>query len=656
VTQIERSSRKVISGSGWANPLSHSFYLENSSHLKVYSNVEGVLEQLTLGVDYSISGVGDDNGYEVTITTPGDWDPTSWVLSVEPPIDQPADISLGGTFGERFEAALDRVSNRIQHVYDMAARAIKSPLSTDPATLDQDDLVVDPATLQDLEGSVAAAAASAAAAATAETNAETAETNAETAETNAETAQAAAQAAQAAAEAAAASIGGPMIFQGVWDASAGTFPGTVGRKKGWTYIVSVAGTVGGQAFEVNDKLVALVDTASTTVYAANWFRLEADLVQAVAGLQGDISAAALRAALPVLEALAANRTYYVRADGSDSNTGLVNNAGGAFLTIQKAINTVAAINIGSFSVTISVADGTYTGAIAVVGPWLGTGTVSIVGNTGTPANVVISVTSNNAITVSAGGRLNVSGVKIQTTTSGVGIFSDTNGLITMNGAFEIGACATYHMLAQSGGAIVISANYTISGNSLYHWIANGGGLISAISLTITLTGTPAFSSRFAYSSRVASIQCHLNTFSGAATGTRFEVDTGGSIFTNNAALTYLPGNAAGLLTQGGVYDKLAGHGAPVTKTADFTVADSENYLINNKAGSNCTATLPTAANYTGRRIVIKNLQAFTVISASSNVVPLAGGAAGTAILSATAGRWAELVSDGTNWIIVAGVT
>ena len=91
--------------------------------------------------------------------------------------------------------------------------------------------------------------------------------------------------------------------------------------------------------------------------------------------------------------------------------------------------------------------------------------------------------------------------------------------------------------------------------------------------------------------------------------------------------------------------------APVIKTADFTVATTENWLISNKSSS-CSVTLPTPSSFTGREITIKNLAAFTVVSASSNVKPIGTNTAGTAILPATAGTWCTLVSDGTNWIVM----
>ena len=92
--------------------------------------------------------------------------------------------------------------------------------------------------------------------------------------------------------------------------------------------------------------------------------------------------------------------------------------------------------------------------------------------------------------------------------------------------------------------------------------------------------------------------------------------------------------------------------APVTKTADFTVAANETWLINNKSGSTCTVTLPSASLYVGRYLTFKNLQAQTLVSASSNVVLIDGTSAGTAILLAVVGNWATMVSDGTNWIIM----
>lgn len=93
--------------------------------------------------------------------------------------------------------------------------------------------------------------------------------------------------------------------------------------------------------------------------------------------------------------------------------------------------------------------------------------------------------------------------------------------------------------------------------------------------------------------------------------------------------------------------------APVTKTAAFTVADTETNIIVNGTAS-VTVTLPAASSFTGRTINIKTIAAFTVVSASSNVVPLTSATAGTAILAATAGKWATLVSNGTNWVIMAG--
>lgn len=93
-------------------------------------------------------------------------------------------------------------------------------------------------------------------------------------------------------------------------------------------------------------------------------------------------------------------------------------------------------------------------------------------------------------------------------------------------------------------------------------------------------------------------------------------------------------------------------GAPVTKTADFTVADTESWLINNKAGSTCTVTMPSAASYVGREIMFKNSQAQTVVSSASNIVPQTGGAATTALLASGTSHWCKVVSDGTNWVIM----
>ena len=92
-----------------------------------------------------------------------------------------------------------------------------------------------------------------------------------------------------------------------------------------------------------------------------------------------------------------------------------------------------------------------------------------------------------------------------------------------------------------------------------------------------------------------------------------------------------------------------GYGIPFGGAYTVTSKDS---VITNKSGGALVLTLPAAASCTNRHLFVVTKSATAVTSNASNVEPLAGGAAGTAILAATAGKWAHLVSDGTNWVIV----
>lgn len=119
-----------------------------------------------------------------------------------------------------------------------------------------------------------------------------------------------------------------------------------------------------------------------------------------------------------------------------------------------------------------------------------------------------------------------------------------------------------------------------------------------------------------------------------------------SFFTNfnTAARTYTFPDYDGTV---GIYN------APVTNTtATASVAAGTTFLICNYAGTT-TITLPAASTNTSRVLTIKTVTANTVVSNASNVVPIDTATAGTAILAATAGKYAKLVSDGTNWVIMS---
>lgn len=180
-------------------------------------------------------------------------------------------------------------------------------------------------------------------------------------------------------------------------------------------------------------------------------------------------------------------------------------------------------------------------------------------------------------------------------------------------------------------------------------IGNGSGytlntLTASTGITVTnAAGTITISSLGLLSLSVVS----ANGFAGTVS----TVNLASAITLTTTITGVLKGNGTAILAAVPNTDYIA-PSAVVTKTADFSLAATENWVINNKSGSTCTVTLPAASSWSGRSVVFKNMQPQTLVSASSNVVPIDGTTAGTAILLNVVGNWATLVSDGTNWIIM----
>lgn len=248
----------------------------------------------------------------------------------------------------------------------------------------------------------------------------------------------------------------------------------------------------------------------------------------------------------VRERITSNRTYYVATTGSDSNDGLT--VGAAFLTLQKALDVVATIDFNGFTVTIQLSAGTYSGQSTVpvtVGQKLPS-SLLILGNTGSPSSVTITHTAGfqPVLQAVAGARCAVRGVQITGTSNAFGLTAQAASVIeTAQCLFGSGL---WYGLYANGGLITVTFDYEVSGGGFAHWGAEGGGKIMMVgSGTLTLTGTPAYSNAFALVDGVAYIRCDGNTFSGAATGKRYNAVNGGAIQTQGAGATYLPGSVAG---------------------------------------------------------------------------------------------------------------
>lgn len=238
------------------------------------------------------------------------------------------------------------------------------------------------------------------------------------------------------------------------------------------------------------------------------------------------------------EVLTGSRTYYVRSDGNDANDGLSDTAGGAFLTVQKAINTVWNLNLNGQAVVIQSRLATCAEALVFNGPNIGNNTtgalVTLRGDTTTPANCVIQPASGSCITAVFGAAINVEGFKF--VAPSYGLIANHSGNIGISGACEFGACTTAHINVQIGGRIARNANITVSGAAPRHVRCQlGGSYAGASGTTVTISGTPAFSTAFVelYSGG-SYFEGNATAYSGSATGLKFMVDSDCSLRGNTS--------------------------------------------------------------------------------------------------------------------------
>jgi hypothetical protein len=97
---------------------------------------------------------------------------------------------------------------------------------------------------------------------------------------------------------------------------------------------------------------------------------------------------------------------------------------------------------------------------------------------------------------------------------------------------------------------------------------------------------------------------------------------------------------------------LAINGPGITLSSSFGVYS--HWYVNINQSSTVTITLPSASGNTNKTLVIKNTGSGAVNSQSTNIEPLNSTSLTDAILVSGGGKYATLVSNGTNWIKMSG--
>ena len=256
-------------------------------------------------------------------------------------------------------------------------------------------------------------------------------------------------------------------------------------------------------FPSKPGIIDLFETVDATATAGA--QQVADAIEAAQEADGDAAVAGALAGQEAAYAVLADyrqpapggRTYYVRKDGSDSNDGRSNSVGGAFLTIQRAVNAAYSIDAKGSVIQIMIGNGTYTDGVSIYGRLVGAfdngdQPLRIIGNEANPASVVINPTNADAIRVGDKATLLLAGITFGAKTSGNGIFASNYAFIQHRNC-RFGNTAGEMIATTSKAFVQAIGNTNIIGNAASFVHATNNSIVTFSGRTLTYEGTRVFS-------------------------------------------------------------------------------------------------------------------------------------------------------------------
>lgn len=255
----------------------------------------------------------------------------------------------------------------------------------------------------------------------------------------------------------------------------------------------------------------------------------------------------------VRETLTAGRTYFVANPplGNNLNNGLT--VGLPFADAQKAIDVASGtLDMRTFPVTIQFADDVNPYPTPLVfKSYLGAGPINLIGNPGTPANVILETANAPVIQAIQGPQQYfINGFTLRSLGAGQNsiIASLLSRLSYTNIRF---GQANQHIQAKFGSQLVAQGPTTILNEPFnIHWYCDTHGTISDAGVLTTIIGNPPMGQAFAFAIQYGLIVVNPGSLSprfiGAiSTGQKFSQDQNAFIFTGGSGVAYLPGGFPG---------------------------------------------------------------------------------------------------------------